>query len=169
MVRFEAGSKPAMNNAAMTGGCACGQIRYRLQSRPIIVHCCHCTNCQRETGSAFAVNAMIETDRVSVLAGAPERVLTPSESGKGQVIVRCPSCRVAVWSHYAGAGEKIAFVRVGTLDAPATLPPDIHIFTRSKQPWVQVPPGVPSFEIYYDSEQLWPADALARMQAVMAG
>jgi hypothetical protein len=169
MVRFEAGSKPAMNNAAMTGGCACGQIRYRLQCRPIIVHCCHCTNCQRETGSAFAVNAMIETDRVSVLAGAPERVLTPSESGKGQVIVRCPSCRVAVWSHYAGAGEKIAFVRVGTLDAPATLPPDIHIFTRSKQPWVQLPSGVPSFEIYYDSERLWPADALARVQAVMAG
>ena len=77
-------------------------------------------------------------------AAKPELVDTPSQSGKGQEIARCPKCRIAVWSHYAGAGPLLSFVRVGTLDDPDRLPPDIHIFTASKQPWVMIPPGMPS-------------------------
>ena len=124
-----------------------------MASRPLFVHCCHCRWCQRETGTAFALNAMIEADRVSLLPGAPEIVETPSASGKGQTIVRCPTCRVAVWSHYAGAGDACRFVRVGTLDEPDRLPPDIHIFTSSKQPWVVLPPGTPAVPEYYDSKR----------------
>jgi hypothetical protein len=135
------------------GGCDCGAVRYRMLSEPLFVHCCHCRWCQRETGSAFVLNAMIEADRVEVLQGEPELVLTPSASGKGQKIARCPTCRIAVWSHYAGAGEAISFVRVGTLDEPDLLPPDIHIFTASKQPWVVLPPGVPAYEEYYDPKR----------------
>src|SRR5437868_2619555 len=123
------------------GGCTCRAVRYRMTSRPMFVHCCHCRWCQRETGAAFALNAMIEADRIELLAGAPELVPTPSASGKGQKIWRCPSCRIAVWSNYAGAGDAIRFVRVGTLDEPDRVPPDIHIFTQSKQPWVVLPPG----------------------------
>lgn len=150
------------------GGCACGLVRFRLKTEPLFVHCCHCTWCQRETGSAFALNAMIETSRVEVLSGEPETVLTPSNSGNGQHIVRCPRCRVAVWSHYSGAGKKAAFVRVGTLDNPNSFPPDIHIFTESKQAWVQIPEGARAFPTFYDRTREWPAASLARREALMS-
>src|SRR4029450_7817944 len=97
----------------MEGGCTCAAVRYRLKARPLFVHCCHCTWCQRETGSAFALKAMIESDRVELTHGDVEIVLTPSASGKGQKISRCPKCRIAVWSNYAGAGDAVRFVRVG--------------------------------------------------------
>lgn len=154
----------------LSGGCTCRHIRYQLESVPLFVNCCHCRWCQRETGSSFALNAMIESERITVLSDeVPEFVDTPTNSGKGQQIARCPKCRVAVWSHYAGAGILVAFVRVGTLDDPDRLPPDIHIFTASKQPWVIIPPGVPAVAEYYDRKQYWPADSLARREAVLAG
>ena len=148
------------------GGCSCGALRYRLASAPLIVHCCHCRWCQRESGASFALNAMIETQRLLNLGVTPEWVDTPSESGLGQRIARCPRCRVAAWSHYAGSGPVMAFVRVGTLDAPDRLPPDVHIFTASKQPWVVLPPGARAFEAYYDRDAVWPADSLARRAVV---
>jgi hypothetical protein len=151
----------------LEGGCDCGQVRFRLTSAPMVVHCCHCRWCQRETGASFALNAMFETDRVVSLGIAPEIVDTPSASGKGQKIARCPSCHVAVWSHYAGAGPVVSFVRVGTLDNPDLLPPDAHIFTASKQPWVLLSPDVPAFDGYYEREALWPAESLARRQALL--
>ena len=150
----------------LEGGCDCGALRYRLQSRPLFVHACHCRWCQRETGSAFALNAMIEADRVLELGVAPEIVDTPSASGRGQRIARCPRCRIAVWSHYAGAGPTVAFVRVGTLDDPDRLPPDIHIFTASKQPWFPLPVDATAVAEYYDRRQHWPADSLARWQSL---
>jgi hypothetical protein len=133
-----------------------------METKPLFVNCCHCRWCQRETGSAFVINAMIESERLTLLAGAPQRVDTPSASGLGQQILRCPRCWVALWSHYAGAGPSVSFVRVGTLDEPDRLPPDIHIFTATKQPWVVLPPGTPVMEEYYDSKQYWPAESLAR-------
>jgi hypothetical protein len=155
-------------NYPIEGGCDCRKIRYRMMSSPLFVHCCHCRWCQRESGASFALNAMIEADRVTLLAGAPEIVDTPSASGKGQKILRCPACRIALWSHYAGAGTAVSFVRVGTLDNPDLLPPDIHIFTSSKQPWVVLPPGAPAVPEYYDREQHWPAQSLARREALLA-
>jgi hypothetical protein len=153
---------------AMDGGCTCREVRYRLVSKPLFVHCCHCRWCQRETGASFALNAMIEADRVVILSGKPELVMTPSLSGRGQKISRCPTCKIAVWSNYSGAGDAVRFVRVGTLDMPDRLPPDIHIFTESKQPWVMLPPGVPAVPHYYDRKQFWPADRLERYRAVLA-
>ena len=151
----------------LEGGCDCGHVRYRMETAPLFVHCCHCRWCQRESGASFALNAMIEADRVTVLAAEPEIVHTPSASGQGQDIARCPRCRIAVWSHYAGAGPVIRFVRVGTLDDPDALPPDIHIFTASKQPWVVLPPGVPAVPEYYDRKRHWPAQSLARREAIL--
>ena len=150
------------DETSLEGGCDCGGVRYRMTSMPIFVHCCHCRWCQRESGSAFALNAMIEADRVVLLHGKPELVDTPSNSGKGQKFHRCPTCRIALWSNYAGAGDAISFVRVGTLDEPDRLPPDIHIFTASKQPWVILPSDVPAMEAYYDRKEHWPAESLAR-------
>ena len=147
------------------GGCTCGEIRYRMNLKPIYVHCCHCSWCQRQSGSAFAVNAMIETSAVKFLTGTPETLKIPSPSGKGQTFKRCPTCRIALYSHYAGAGEALAFIRVGTLDTPNLCPPDIHIFTSSKQPWVQIPIGIPVYEEFYDRKTVWAPEMLARAQA----
>jgi len=153
---------------AFDGGCDCGHVRYRMTSRPMFVHCCHCRWCQRETGASFALNALMEADRVVHLANEPELVDTPSESGKGQLIARCPKCRIAVWSNYGGGGSLFRFVRVGTLDDPDAFPPDIHIFTASKQPWVVIPPGARAVPEYYKSAEVWPPESLARRAAVMA-
>jgi hypothetical protein len=150
------------------GGCTCRAVRYRMTTRPLFVHCCHCRWCQRETGASFALNAMIEAERVVVTSGQPVRVVTPSASGRGQVILRCPTCHVALWSHYAGAGELVCFVRVGTLDNPDVLSPDIHIFTSTKQPWVALPAHIPAVAEYYDRDDYWPPDSLERRRAMLA-
>ena len=150
------------------GRCTCRAVRYRMTSGPLFVHCCHCRWCQRETGASFALNALIETERVRLLQGEVEWVNTPSNSGKGQKIARCPICRVAVWSNYAGAGEAVRFVRVGTLDEPGRLPPDVHIFTASKQAWVVLPAGTPAVPEYYKASELWPQESLERRAALQA-
>jgi len=152
----------------LDGGCDCRHVRYRMQTSPLFVHCCHCRWCQRESGASFALNAIIEADRVTTLAGEPQWVNTPSASGRGQLIARCPQCRIALWSNYSGAGPLVRFVRVGTLDQPDHLPPDIHIFTQSKQPWVILPEGVPAVAEYYDRKQHWPEESLARRRQLHA-
>lgn len=152
---------------ALEGGCDCRAVRYRMTGVPLFVHACHCRWCQRESGASFALNAMIESDRVVSLGLEPEVVDTPSASGAGQRIARCPHCRLALWSHYAGSGPVLAFVRVGTLDDPDRLPPDIHIFTASKQPWVVLPPGATAVPAYYDRNEHWPRASLERYQAVL--
>ncbi len=153
-----------MNDDTFDGGCDCRAVRYRLHARPMFVHCCHCRWCQRETGTAFALNALIESDRVELLAGPVDVVDTPSHSGNGQRIARCPGCRVAVWSHYGS--PLLSFVRVGTLDEPDAFPPDIHIFTSTKQPWVQLSGDVPVVAEYYRSSEMWPPESLARRKAL---
>ena len=143
------------------GGCSCGAVRYRLASDPLFTHCCHCLNCQRQTGSAFVINLLIESDRVELLAGDPRPVDVPRDAGKKQRVFRCPVCQVAVYSRYTRAG--IRFVRGGTLDEPASIAPDVHIYTRSKLSWVTLPSSVPAFAAYYDTEKLWPAESLERL------
>jgi hypothetical protein len=150
------------------GGCTCRYVRYRMTTKPLFVHCCHCRWCQRETGAAFALNAMIESDRVQLLAGEVAVIDTPTNSGKGQRISRCPKCHIAVWSNYAGAGDALRFVRVGTLDEPDRLPPDIHIFTASKQPWTVLPPNTPAVPEYYKASERWPKESLERRAALQA-
>lgn len=150
----------------MKGRCTCGAVRYELASAPLIVHCCHCRWCQRESGTAFALNALIESDRVALLQGAPEMILTPSNSGKGQNIARCPTCRVALWSNYGGTADVVRFIRVGTLEEPDRCPPDIHIYTQSKQPWVILPPGARAVPEYYRSSEVWSQASLERRRAL---
>ncbi|UUX50850.1 GFA family protein [Nisaea acidiphila] len=153
----------------LEGGCTCGSVRYRLETAPLFVNCCHCSWCQRETGSAFVINALIEAARMTLQKGAPAMVPTPSASGKGQKIWRCENCRVALWSNYFGAGEKVNFVRVGTLDHPAALAPGAHIFTETKLPWVHIPENVPSFVGFYNPAETWPEEARVRMRVLRPG
>lgn len=153
---------------AHAGQCSCGFVRLRMASAPMIVHACHCSWCQRESGGPFVVNAVIEAARVTLLQGEVRLVVTPSASGKGQRIARCPQCQVALWSHYPNAGERICFVRVGTLDAPARLPPDVHIFTSTRQTWLPLPEGALAVPEFYDPAKVWSAEARARWAAARA-
>jgi hypothetical protein len=150
---------------AREGGCSCGAVRYRLRSDPLFTHCCHCLNCQRQTGSAFVINLLIEADRVELLADAPQPVDVPRDDGSKQRIYRCPTCQVAVFSDYGR--PEVLFVRGGTLDRPSEVAPDVHIFTRSKLSWITIPESVPAFEVYYDSKALWPAASLERLRGVL--
>jgi hypothetical protein len=150
----------------MEGGCACGAVRYSLNAAPMFVHCCHCKDCQRQTGSAFVLNALIEADEVTLHAGAPEPSRMPTDSGRPHDIWRCPGCGTAVWSTYGGVSA-IRFVRVGTLDEASALKPDVHIYTRSKQPWLELSPDIPAFAEYYSSKTMWTAESLARRAAAL--
>ena len=150
----------------LDGGCTCNDVRYRLTSAPMFVNCCHCHDCQRQTGSAFVINAIIETNRIALLAGKPEPVPAPTDSGRPHDVYRCPNCQTALWSDY-GRRPAVRFVRVGTLDDPAALPPNAHIFTRSRLPWVGLSANVPAFEIYYEMERLWPPESLLRRRAAV--
>jgi hypothetical protein len=147
----------------LEGGCSCGSVRYRLTSDPLFVHCCHCLNCQRQTGSAFVINLLIETDRVE-MEGAAAAIDVPRDDGSSQRVWRCPDCQVAVFSQYTS--PKVRFVRGGTLDDPSAIEPDVHIFTRSKVPWVVLPESTPAFDVYYDTEKLWPPASLERLAAL---
>lgn len=151
--------------APVEGGCPCNSIRYRLDQSPLVVHCCHCRSCQKESGSAFKINAMVETKFIVLLSAAsPEIVPTPSDSGEGQQIHRCPTCKHAIWSNYGHSGDIIRFVKAGTLDEPARVPPDVHIYVRSKLPWIKLDDGTPCFEEFYDRGKVWPKSSLERMQ-----
>jgi hypothetical protein len=147
----------------MEGGCTCHAVRYRLKARPLFVHCCHCTWCQRESGSAFAVNAFIEASQVELLKGKLAQTTLPSASGKGQVFWRCADCGVTVWSNYPQAGPSIHFIRAGTLDDPSRAPPN------TKQPWVVIPQGVPAVSEFYRPADYWPAESAARFKSAIAG
>lgn len=147
------------------GGCSCGEVRYRLESEPLFVHCCHCLNCQRQTGSAFVINLLYEADHVQFLTGTPEAVDVPRDDGSAQRIFRCPTCQVALYSEYGR--PQVRFVRAGSLDEPREITPDVHIFTRSKVDWVQLPDAAPAFAVYYDRKTLWPPASLERIDAVL--
>ncbi len=156
-------------SAALEGGCDCGKVRYRLLIDPIVVNCCHCHACQRQTGSAFAINAVIEAENVELLGEQPVACQVPSPSGMGQAIMRCPDCRVAVWGIYGAAGERSRFVRAGTLDEPGAVTPHVHIFTDSKLPWVTIPEDTPQFPGFYsgkDLMQVFGEDRAARWKAM---
>ncbi|WP_129791688.1 GFA family protein [Sphingosinicella sp. CPCC 101087] len=156
-------------DAGYPGRCACGEVRYRMTSAPMFVHACHCTECQRLSGSAFALNALIEADRIETLAGEPESVPVTGTSGKLQTIHRCPCCKVALWSTYPSAGPKVRFVRVGTLDEPGRIPPDVHIFTSTMLPWMVLPEDVPSVPEFYSAKAMWPAEAQERWRRLKEG
>jgi hypothetical protein len=154
--------------SALSGGCGCGAVRYSLASAPMFVHCCHCRDCQRQTGSAFVLNALIETDRILLESGTLQCVPLPTDSGRPHDVYRCAACQVALWSDY-GRRAGLRFLRVGTLDDPTALTPDVHIFTRSKLPWIALPEHQPRFTAFYDPDRQWPAAALARRRAALEG
>jgi hypothetical protein len=157
-----------MNIETQTGGgaCTCGHVRYEVVGDPLIVHGCHCRGCQKNSGSAFAVNALFEADRVMLLSGDIEEITVPTPGGTGQDITRCVNCKVAVWSNYNMGGplrKLIRFIRVGTLDEPDKMPPNVHIYTCSKQPWVVLPKNSGQFDEIYVFDKAWQPNSIERL------
>ena len=148
----------------MQGRCACGAVRYRLASEPLFVHCCHCLNCQRQTGSAFVINLLIEAERVELLGAEPHVIEAPRDDGPPQRVHRCPTCHVALFSEYGR--PDVWFVRAGTLDEPRGVAPDVHIYTRSKVDWVTLPESARAFDAFYDVAEVWPPESLERVRAL---
>ena len=159
-------------NESFAGGCTCGHVRYKMNSRPLIVHGCHCRLCQGQSGASFAVNALVEASRVEIAKGEVVEVTVESPSGTGQKIVRCPKCQVAVWSNYLvfaeNHGELVNFIRVGTLDDPDQFPPNVHIYTSTKQPWVILHPDMQTVDEFYVISETWPQESLERLSALLS-
>lgn len=159
----------AKSDLIHTGGCSCHAVRYELHGKPMIVHACHCTHCQRRTGSAFAVNLWIEHDKVVLRSGELVTQVAPGgESGQPHESWRCADCGTCVWSYFHRSPPGSRFVPAGTLDDPSAFAPDVHIFTRSKQSWVTIPDDVPSFEANYDFAETWSAESLGRLREMTA-
>jgi len=160
----------AAAHTCLEGGCACGAVRYRLEAPPLIVHACHCGNCQRQTGAWHAVNALLESHRVVLLRGKIETTELETPSGAGQTVARCSQCKVALWSNYhkfsQGLGDIVRFIRVGTLDEPSRVPPDVHIFTDDRNTCAPEPVGAPAFPRFYDPMKLWSGESLERLSAL---
>jgi hypothetical protein len=156
------------DSCQLAGGCACGHLRFRLTKMPLVVHCCHCHWCQQQSGSHYAVNAVVESKWLEMDHGTPTMVDAPTPSGAGQLIATCPHCRTTIWTHCYGFGaqDRVSFLRVGTLDSPGRLPEDVHIFTESKVPGLTLPSDKPSFPQYYDKAEVWPQESLARLSEV---
>lgn len=149
------------------GGCSCKLVRYQMERSPLIVHACHCKDCQLECGTAFGLNAMIETSNLTILSDTkPASISIPAASGNDQRMQRCPKCQIVVYSHY-GKSDVAAYVRVGTLDDPSVAPPDVHIYTRSKLPWLKLDGSIPERQVYYEREELWTKENLTRREELL--
>jgi hypothetical protein len=154
--------------SASQGRCSCGAVTYALAAAPLFVHACHCRDCQRHTGSAFVINAMVLSADLQVITGEIAPWPAPAAKGAKHFIHRCAQCQSAVWSSYGGKKTAMVYLRVATLDRPEELPPSAHIFTRSKLPWVDLPKNVPAYKTWYDREKTWPPESLARRKAAAA-
>jgi hypothetical protein len=148
----------------LKGGCACRAVRYELTARPLIVHACHCRDCQRITGSAFVTNIWIEKRHVRATGAEPCSYRLAGGSGKHHDVFFCGTCGTYVWSRYHIAPGDCLFVRAGTLDDPTAVRPDVHIFTRTKVPWLTLPEGVRAFESIYKVDRVWPAASRERLR-----
>jgi hypothetical protein len=153
----------------LKGGCACGAIRYRLTKTPMIVHACHCRDCQKQSGGALAVNLWIEREFVEPSGAEPVAFpVPPGGSGKPHDVFHCATCGTALWSKYHAAPGDTLLVRGGTLDDPAAVAPDVNIFTRRKAPWLELPSDAKVFENFYKIDEVWPPESLARWKALLA-
>ncbi len=147
------------------GRCSCGEIQFRMKREPMFVHCCHCTDCGRESGTGTGLNAVIEADEIELVSGRLEETLLESHSGKGQKVYRCPKCQTAVWGIYNTMGPHVFFVRVGALENAETCVPNVQVYTRSKLPWVVLNPDIPAFEKFYSFKEQWPSKSIERLKA----
>ena len=124
--------------APYVGGCLCGAIRYRLTAEPLTLYVCHCTDCQKQTNTSFNLSMPVARESFELVRGEPGRYSVPLSGGRRWDGRFCPVCITRVWSEPPKFPQVIN-LRPGTLDDTSWLRPVGHIWTRSAQPWVQIP------------------------------
>lgn len=163
----------------LTGHCVCKTVTYALTAPPMITHCCHCTYCQLETGSAFALNTVVESYNFTITSSLPplfaNRPSPSAPDGSQHLVAYCPNraCNTDIFSYY-GANKATVYVKAGTLDHESRrrVRPDVHIFASSKVDWIdlrgEVDKGVPVYEEFYDREDVWANESLVRLERLRA-
>ncbi|MFT4560575.1 MAG: hypothetical protein ACI9BW_000309 [Gammaproteobacteria bacterium] len=152
----------------LSGGCVCGQVRYELKDGPLFVHACHCSDCQRATGSAFVVNLGVASSDF-VIEGKTSTVTNPTPSGSGYDAHFCPNCATVLWSKYHFIDLPILALRGGTLDDPNLAPPTYHVHTRRKQSWVVLPNDTQIFDEWFEPAEVWSKEALTKIENMVGG
>ena len=147
---------------------ACRPCSTNRCGEPIFVNNCHCSQCQKQTGSTSVVNMFYEAEYLTQLSGDTSRHVVKAGSGGDHVIVRCAQCGTAMWSHYPRLGEFAAGIRAGTLDDPASVTPDAAIYVSERMPWVTLPEGIPAFETQYSPAELLPPERFERLKRLAA-
>ena len=130
---------------ARRGGCQCGAIRYEITGPATVVYACHCRECQRQSGSAFAMALVVPAERFRLLEGVPKSFARAGESGRIVTGWFCPECGTRLY-HTPGQLSGNINVKPGTLDNTSDLAPTVHVWTKSAQKWVQLPPGIARHE-----------------------
>ena len=125
-----------------SGGCQCGEIRYRIRSEPITLYVCHCRDCQRQSGSAFGMSLVVPESSFELLSGSLKTFTVRADSGRTKTCAFCPTCGVRLYN--AVRPGRIS-VKAGTLDDVSKLRPEGHGWTSRKQPWVTLPSDVPCY------------------------
>lgn len=142
----------------------CNTVRYRLLTSPLFCHACHCLDCQRVSGSAFILSLEIELYNIKIISATlPAFTKHEPKPGVFEQFAECPKCRVRLWAD-SMVEEAVCDVRVGTLDFPSLMEPDLHIFVESKLDWVRLPDGARTMLKGGNVQQFWPKSSLKRLE-----
>ena len=152
---------------AVTGGCYCGAVRYRLLTAPLFCYACHCADCHKHTGSVFACFTSIEAEFVAFIGPTPPKVSVRARpDGVERRTTFCPECGTNLWTR--GEKDPVTIdVKTGTLDHPELMEPDLHSYFESRIPWVLLPEGAKTCLGQFDFRKEWPPSSLQRFDAAL--
>ena len=148
------------NNQSLTGGCICGQVKYQIIDKPLFTQACHCKDCKVLTGSSYVVNSSI-LENTLIVEGEVSSTELKAGSGASYKTYFCTKCGNYVYADYDSAVGRLT-VRTKTLDNSEKFPPQVHIFTKDKDPWLNLSEDVICFKEMYDQKKTWPEDSLNR-------
>ncbi len=146
-------------NCQFSGGCSCGEVRYRLGNPPLFVHACHCLDCQKASGSAFGITTIVLESDLRFDQGK----LVSERIAAHRTTFLCESCEDVIY-RTATNHPATALLRSRTLDDMRVLEINAHIWTKEKHAWLELPAHVPQFEEGYDRNKAWPQDSLERLR-----
>jgi hypothetical protein len=120
---------------SFSGGCQCGLVRYSIKSKPIVAYCCHCTDCQQQSSSAFGMSVWFPAQAFTLLSGECLTWKTQGDSGNEKACTFCPECGTRIYHAFPDQSKTLS-LKGGSLDNIRDITPIAHIWTRSAQPWI---------------------------------
>ena len=129
----------------ITGGCQCGAIRYEFNGEPVQQVACHCTDCQHQSGSAFGMSVVVNADDFRITKGEPKHYHSTSSTGRRKLGAFCHECGNRIYHQPEWRRGRIS-IKAGTLDDASWLKPQVHLWTKSRQPWVIIPDDADAYE-----------------------